>query len=103
MTDLSASEPRAIAGRWRRTTKSECALQFPAEIVIGPGSRYLGTRAPDQGLPVWDAGTARMPDPTTLVMSTSSDELVTYPIDIANDRFTITTSDGCRVTFQRLE
>lgn len=101
MTDLSASEPRLIDGRWRRASDSPCALRYPVELTIGPGSRYLGRRAPEQGLPVWDAGTARMPDPTTLVMSTSTDELVTYAIDVAPDRFTVTDPSGCRITYQR--
>ncbi|MBO0654376.1 hypothetical protein J1792_16805 [Streptomyces triculaminicus] len=101
MTDLGASEPRLIMGRWRRVSRSECARTYPAELTIGPGSRYLGRRDPDQGLPVWDVGTARMPDETTLVMSTSSDELVSYAIEVAADRFTVTAPDGCVVVFER--
>jgi hypothetical protein len=50
---------------------------------------------------VWDAGTARMPDATTLVMSTSSDELVSYPVEVAAGRFTVTDPGGCAVTFER--
>ncbi|MBB4888034.1 hypothetical protein ACH4U6_16995 [Streptomyces netropsis] len=101
MTDLGASEPQLVSGRWRRVSDSECARRYPAELTIGPGSRYLGTRSPDQGLPVWDVGTARMPDGSTLVMSTSSDELVSYRVEVVDGRFTITAPDGCVVTFER--
>ncbi|MFC9324301.1 hypothetical protein [Kitasatospora sp. NPDC057015] len=101
MTDPDASEPRLVSGRWRRVTDSECARRYPAELTIGPGTRYLGARGPGQGMPVWDAGTARMPDATTLLMSTSSDELVSYPVEVAAGRFTVTDPGGCAVTYER--
>ncbi|WP_370417134.1 hypothetical protein AB8O64_00565 [Streptomyces sp. QH1-20] len=101
MTDPGASEPRLVSGRWRRVSDSECVRRYPAALTIGPGTRYLGTRAPDQGLPVWDVGTAQMPDESTLVMSTSSDELVSYPVEVVGGRFTVTAPDGCVVTFER--
>ncbi|GHG61876.1 hypothetical protein GCM10018779_30130 [Streptomyces griseocarneus] len=50
---------------------------------------------------MWDAGTAWMPDGTTLVMSTSSDELVSCAIEVTADRFTVTAPDGCVVIFER--
>lgn len=100
-TDPNVSEPRLLSGRWHRVSDSDCAQRYPAELTIGPGSRYRGTRGPDQGMLVWDAGTARMANKTTLVMSTSSDELVSYPIEIVAGRFTVTDPNGCTVTFER--
>lgn len=100
-TDLNASEPRLLSGRWHRVSDSECAQRYPAELTVGPGSRYLGIRGPDQGMLVWDAGTARMTNETTLVMSTSSDELVSYLIEVTAGRFRVTDPDGCMVAYER--
>jgi hypothetical protein len=103
VSDLSASEPRALHGRWRRVSTDECAAQYPVDLSIGPGSRYAGTRAADQGMVVWDAGTARMPDATTLAMSTASDEVVSYRLAVDGaDRFTVTDPEGCAVTYERV-
>jgi hypothetical protein len=102
VSDLSASEPRALQGRWRRVSTDECAGRYPVDLTIGPGSRYAGTRAADQGMVVWDAGTARMPDAQTLAVSTSSDEVVSYHLAVEGaDRFTVTDPDGCVVTYER--
>lgn len=101
MADPSASEPGPLAGRWRRVSDSDCARAYPAGLVIGPGSRYRAVGGGDQGLPVWDVGTARMPDGRTLTMSTSSDELVSYRLEATADRFTVTTPDGCTLTYER--
>jgi len=104
VTDLSASEPQALQGRWRRVSTDECAGRYPVDLSIGPGSRYVGTRAADQGMVVWDAGTARMPDAGTLAMSTASDEVVSYRLAVEGaDRFTVIDPDGCRVTYERAD
>jgi hypothetical protein len=81
----------------------ECARRYPVDLSIGPGARYAGTRAADQGLIVWDAGNARMPDDSTLTMSTASDEVVSYHLVVEGaDRFTVTDPQGCAVTYERV-
>jgi hypothetical protein len=103
VSELSASEPRALHGRWRRVSTDACAQRYPVDLTVGPGSRYAGTRADDQGMVVWDAGTARMPDEATLTMSTASDEVVHYRLVVESaDRFTVTDPEGCAVTYERV-
>ena len=55
----------------------------------------------DQGMVLWDAGIYRLEGPTTLVVGTASDELVSYRLSLSEDRFEITDSDGCRVVYRR--
>ena len=53
---------------------------------------------------VWDAGIYRLEDDDqALVMSTSSDELVSYPLRIDGDTMSIVDADGCSVTYCRLD
>ena len=49
----------------------------------------------------WDAGIYRLEDASTLVVGTATDELVTYQIALQADRFEVTDSEGCRVTYRR--
>jgi hypothetical protein len=42
-----------------------------------------------------------MTNETTLVMSTSSDELVSYLIEVTAGRFRVTDPDGCMVAYER--
>jgi hypothetical protein len=99
----SGLEPSPLAGRWSRETTDPCAEGYPAEITFATGTSYLGARAADQGMVVWDAGTYRLEDDgRTLVVSTSSDELVSYPVQLAGDAMSFVDADGCAVTYRRV-
>ena len=49
----------------------------------------------------WDAGTYRLADDRTLILSTATDELVEYPVQLTSQRFTFTDPEGCEVTYER--
>ena len=101
---IAAQGAGALAGRWVRESTDECAERYPAEVTFNPGTTYLGTRGADQGMVVWDAGIYRLEDDgRTLVMSTSSDELVSYPVRIEDDAMSIVDADGCAVTYRRAD
>ena len=102
----SSSRPDAgsLAGRWVRESTDGCAERYPAEVTFGPGTTFLGARGADQGMVVWDAGIYRLEDDgRTLVMSTSSDELVSHPVRIEDDALSIVDADGCAVTYRRAD
>jgi hypothetical protein len=102
MASESSREPGPLTGRWWRETTDECAGRYPAEVSFAPGTTYLGTRGADQGMVVWDAGIYRLEeDDRALVVSTSSDELVSYPVRIEGDRMSFVDSEGCEVTYRR--
>lgn len=104
MPSSSAPEAAALTGRWLREATDGCAERYPAEVTFGPGTTYLGARGPDQGMVIWDAGIYRLEDGgQTLVMSTSSDELVSYPARIEDDALSIVDADGCAVTYRRAD
>ena len=69
--------------------------------VTFSGGTYRGTRGPGQGMVWWDAGIYRLEDTKTLVVGTATDELVTYQIALQVDRFEVTDSEGCLVTYRR--
>lgn len=102
-TESGGAEPGPLTDRWSRETDEECAARYPVEVTFGPGATYLGTRDEAQGAVVWDAGTYRLEDDDqTLVMSTWTDELVSYPVHIEGDAMSLVDADGCRLTYRRL-
>ena len=90
-----------LIGRWLRLTSDEVAQRYPVEITFAEAT-YRGTRAETQGFILWDAGTYRLVDDHTLILSTASDELVTYPVVLDGPSLLVRTADG-DVTFERAE
>jgi len=104
MPSSPSPPPGPLTGRWLRESADECAGRYPAEITFAAGTTFLGTRGEDQGMVVWDAGIFRLQDDDqTLVMSTSSDELVTYPVRVESDLMSFVDADGCGVTYRRAD
>lgn len=102
MCDASgAGQPERLVGAWRKISTEPCADKYPATITFST-STYLGTRTPDQGLISWDAGIYRLQGHAALVISTATDELVTYELTVHDDRFEVTDADGCHLTYQRM-
>jgi hypothetical protein len=99
--DPTTGQPDLI-GRWRKQPGDPCADRYPEEISFSE-ARYLGTRGADQGMIWWDVGIYRLDDPTTLTISTATDEMVTCAIELRGDRVTITDPDGCRFVYERIE
>jgi hypothetical protein len=89
-----------LVGMWIKATTAECSDKYPDSITFSGGT-YRGTRGPAQGMVWWDAGIYRLEDPKTLVLSTATDELVTYRIALQTDRFEFTDPEGCIVTYRR--
>ncbi len=90
-----------LRGRWLRLTAEGDAAQYPVEVTFAAGT-FLGSRAETQGMILWDAGIYRLEDEHTLTLSTSSDELVTYPIAVEGGTLTVSTPDG-DVSYERAE
>ena len=104
MPSSSHPDAEALVGRWVRESTDGCAERYPAEVTFNPGTTYLGVRGADQGMVVWDAGIYRLEDDgRTLVMSTSSDELVSYPVRFEGDAMSVVDADGCAVTYRRAD
>lgn len=99
-----SSSSSSLAGEWSRETEDECARRYPAELTFAEGTTYLGRRGEDQGMVVWDAGIYRLEDEgRTLVVSTASDELVSYPVRVETDVWSFVDADGCEVTYRRVD
>ncbi|MGW1344357.1 hypothetical protein ACWCOV_25185 [Kribbella sp. NPDC002412] len=90
-----------LQGQWRRLSTAECAGRYPAELTFVTAT-YRGVRGRDQGMIWWDAGTYRLADDRTLVLSTATDELVEYAVEVTPQRFTFTDPQGCEVVYERL-
>lgn len=102
MTTSSGPGPGPLTGHWSRETTDACADSYPAELTFAPGTTYLGARGADQGMVVWDAGIYRLEDDDqVLVMSTSSDELLSYPVRVEGDSMSFVDADGCEVSYRR--
>ncbi|SFN49177.1 hypothetical protein [Mycetocola miduiensis] len=91
----------SLQGEWRNVTPGIETSQYPAKLVFD-SARYRGTRAEGQGMIWWDAGTFRLADDETLVLSTATDELVKYQISLGGDRFVVTDPAGVTVTYERI-
>jgi hypothetical protein len=89
-----------LVGHWRKRDAEALLDPYPVEIVFAE-STYRGSRAPEQGLIWWDAGIYRLDDPGTLVLSTATDEMVSYPIELDADRLAVTTPGHGRIVYER--
>jgi hypothetical protein len=91
-----------LEGRWQRVSDEACAQRYPAEITFAEAT-YRGARAEGQGMIWWDAGIYRLDDERTLVLSTATDEMVSYGVELDGHRLVVTDPDGCEVVFERTE
>jgi hypothetical protein len=89
-----------LSGTWRKSTTSACAKKYP-ETIRFDVSTYLGTRGEGQGVVWWDAGIYRLEDEGTLVLSTATDELVTYRVKLIGDNLDVVDPDGCSFSYRR--
>src|SRR5260370_10265478 len=99
MADTDKQLPNLV-GTWTKVTRTACADKYPATLTFSTGT-YRGARGPAQGMVWWDAGIYRLEDTKTLVISTATDELVSYQFAIHDNGFDVTDLEGCRVTYRR--
>ena len=99
MTDPSA--PVDLTGEWcQLDDQPECAAAYPRSLTFGTGT-YRGTRGEGQGFVRWDAGTYRVVA-GGLRLSTATDELVTYGLEVSGDLLTVVDPAGCRLAYRRV-
>jgi hypothetical protein len=99
MTDDSV--PIDLTGDWLQPgNQPGCAAAYPRSLSFRPGT-YRGTRGEGQGFVRWDAGIYRVQD-GGLELSTATDELVRYAIQLDGDLLTVVDPEGCRITYQRV-
>lgn len=90
-----------LAGRWRKVDAPACAGKYPDTVTFSTGT-YRGARGAAQGFIWWDAGIYRVEDQRRLLLSTATDELVTYEIHLDGDVLSVVDPDGCRFSYQRV-
>jgi hypothetical protein len=100
MTEQSRDPRPDLVGTWEKADTPPCAQRYPDSLTFAPGT-YRGVRGPTQGFVSWDAGTYRVEDPSRLVLTTASDELVPYEIRVDGDVLTVVDPDGCRFSYRR--
>jgi hypothetical protein len=93
---------RTLEGRWRKLTDDQALNQYPAEIRFAEDT-YLGQRGDQQGMIWWDAGIYRLDEPTTLVLSTATDEMVSYRMRLRGKRLSVEVPDKGTVVYERVE
>lgn len=104
MSSSSEAESGPLTGRWVRETNDQCAARYPAAVTFAAGTTFRATRGADQGMVVWDTGIYRLEDDDqTLVVSTWTDELVSYPVRIEGDTMSFVDPDGCGLTYRRAD
>lgn len=99
-TESEPDGPTPLVGRWQRTDADAATGRYPVELDMSTGT-FRGRRGEQQGMIWWDAGIYRFADPTHLVLSTATDELVTYRVRLDGDRLEIETPDEGPVVYQR--
>jgi hypothetical protein len=100
MTEGSETRPE-LAGDWQKLPdQPDCAAAYPDSLHFGPGT-YRGVRGEGQGFVTWDAGIYRVEE-AGLVLSTATDELVTYDLRVDGDVLTVVDRQGCRFSYRRV-
>ncbi len=99
-------EPPRLGGPWLRVSPAASGEPaFPASLVLheatSTSGRYVGRRgATETAFLIWDAGTWQWQPPDRLSMSTSTDRLETYRVDLSGSDLSIDV-DGQRVHYRR--
>ncbi len=91
----------SLVGEWAKSSGSPCADKYPDSLTFAGGT-YRGARGPTQGFVCWDAGSYRLEDGPTLMLTTATDELVRYRVELTADGLTVTDPDGCVFAYRRL-
>ena len=92
MTDLT--------GTWHKAESGSCADKYPDQLTFSTGT-FRGTRGSGQGFIWWDAGSYRLESETRLVLTTATDELVSYEIRLEGEHLSVTDPDGCAFGYRR--
>jgi hypothetical protein len=91
----------SLVGAWAKSSESPCADRYPDSLTFAVGT-YRGARGGTQGFVCWDAGSYRLEDGDTLVLTTATDELVRYRVVLTADELTVADPDGCVFAYRRL-
>jgi hypothetical protein len=103
MPNAEHPEPhRTLEGRWHKVTEDEALDQYPAEITFAEDT-YVAQRGEQQGMIWWDAGIYRIDGPTTLVLSTATDSMVTYSMRCHGTQLAIDVPDKGTVVYELVE
>jgi hypothetical protein len=102
MTEQSQVHEPELVGLWRKVDAPPCADRYPDSLTFSTGT-YRGARGEGQGFVWWDAGSYRVENDRSLVLSVATDELVAYDIHLEGDRLDVVDPDGCRFSYQRVQ
>jgi hypothetical protein len=100
MTERPEGPKIDLAGAWRKKDAPACADKYPDSLTFSTGT-YRGARGDQQGFIWWDAGIYRMEGERRLLLSTASDELTAYEVQLHGDVLAVVDPDGCRFSYQR--
>ena len=90
----------SLVGSWTKTGAPSCADKYPDSLTFAAGT-YRGARGATQGFIHWDAGTYRLETDRSLVLTTATDELVHYDVELQGDTLTVRDPDGCVFAYRR--
>lgn len=91
-----------LQGRWRKTIESDDFAQYPHEIIFAEDT-YRTAKSPDQSIIWWDAGIYRVKDVSTLMLSTATDEMVEYGMQVRGKQLMIDIPDRGTIHYERVE
>lgn len=97
---MSNGSPPSLVGSWTKSSAPSCADKYPETLTFAAGT-FRGSRGATQGFVHWDAGVYRLEGEGTLALTTATDELVHYEIELAGDTLTIRDPDGCVFAYRR--
>jgi hypothetical protein len=90
-----------LRGVWHKTSRSQCAEQYPDRLDIREGGLYFGQKDPAGSFTQWDAGTWEVAGPEQVKMSTANDAVLSYNFLLAGDVLTFTDPQGCEIQYRR--
>ena len=90
-----------LAGKWKKTSTSQCDQRYPAEIEFFERPRYLGRKGPGQGFIWWDAGSYELLDENSVRLSVADDSQIVYRFALSGDALTFTDEEGCQFQYRR--
>jgi hypothetical protein len=91
----------SLVGTWTKSSAPPCADKYPDTLTFAAGA-FRGTRGATQGFVHWDAGIYRLEGDRTLALTTATDELVQYDVELAGDTLTVRDPDGCVFAYRRI-
>src|SRR5438093_19160 len=97
---MSNGSSLSLVGAWTKSSAPPCADKYPDMLTFAAGT-FRGTRGATQGFVHWDAGIYRLEGDRTLALTTATDELVHYDVELAGDTLTVRDPDGCVFAYRR--